>query len=75
MSREKTLITHARYGKAKFLGTRITLERGMMLKKQIVKQRIRRRRLPGGNIIMLAPFRELGKRLIENGFATLKNGK
>ena len=75
LSLEKTLITHARYGKAKFLGTRITLERGMMLKKQIVKQRIRRRRLPGGNIIMLAPFRELGKRLIENGFATLKNGK
>ena len=73
LSEEKTHITNAKKGQAKFLGTLITIGRGGQQKITKVKQGTRKmvkRRTTGWETIMEMPTQDLIQRLHKRGFCT-----
>jgi group II intron reverse transcriptase/maturase len=73
LSEEKTHITNAKKGQAKFLGTRITIGRGGQQKVTKVNKGTRKmvkRRTTGWETIMEMPTQDLIQRLHKRGFCT-----
>ena len=74
LSEDKTHITNAKKGQAKFLGTLITIGRGGQQKVTKVKQqgtkRMVKRRTTGWETILKAPTNDLIQRLHKRGFCT-----
>lgn len=73
LSDEKTLITNARSGEAKFLGTRI--KKNASNRSEIFSKCKLKKRIPGGNIRMSAPIKEIIKKLEAKGFLENASGE
>lgn len=76
LSVEETLITNARSGRAKFLGTYIKrLASDVGAPKSFRARGGKMRRIPTGNLLMTAPVLDIVKRLSEKGYLQIDGGK